>query len=232
LADAVKNNGAAQGTAETPAGKPKKEKKAKTPKPKREKKAKAPRQKRERGQKREKPEKGESRGKPKLVLAIVIIGLIAAAGAMYYFNILGLKTRVVGFFISQDTQYQDAIAAKADYETMKSELDERQLQLSEKEKQLAEDEASLQEREKKLREQETASSSTGTSQLSGETGEAQIVQVFEGMSNSAAAEILNRTTDNGWIANLLLQLDEKKAGKILAAMDVDKAVVITRLMSE
>lgn len=194
-------------------------------KPKKEKGAKSKRVKGEKGEKAPKGSKG------KLILAIVIIGLIGAAGAFYYFNLFDVKTKVINFFISQDTQYEDAIAAKTNYERLTAELDERQIELNEQQKQLDEDRQKLEDQQAAFRELQNRTNAQGSSTVEGSGGNS-VVEVLADMKVSAAAEILNRTMDNGWIADVLIQMDEAQAAKILAAMDVEKAVVITRLMSQ
>ena len=218
-------------------GKGKKAKKTKPPKS-----AKRPRNK-EKGARGKRPLKSnngegdtqngaESKGNAKKVVAIVIIGLIAAVGAMYYFNVFQLKTRVVNFFISQDSQYQAAVQAKADYETKRDELIERQLQLEEKEKQLFEKETQLSEQAVELNQQQRQQQGGNMGgQVSGNVSNSDIVAIFEGMSANAAASILNGTIDNAWIAELLSSMDVDKAAKILAKIDVEKAVIVARLMS-
>jgi flagellar motility protein MotE (MotC chaperone) len=111
-------------------------------------------------------------------------------------------------------------------------LNDRQLQLSEKEKQLRRKRTELDQREQEIKEQQQQEGGSLGAQVSGEATGTDIITIFDNMSVSAAAEILNNTTDNAWIADLLMSMDEEKAAKILAKIEVDKAVVITRLMSQ
>lgn len=205
----------------------KKGKKGKKPKKERVKKGK-----RGKGEPGEQEEKVRKRPKGKLILAIIIISLIGAAGAFYYFNLFEVKSKVINFFISQDTQYQDAIAAKSNYELLTAELEQRKIELNNQQKQLDEDILKLEEEKKAFNQQKNEENAQGGATTAGSGDGKSVVDVLAGMKASAAAEILNRTTDNGWIADVLKQMDEKTAGKILAAMDVEKAVVITRLMSQ
>ncbi|HBU12266.1 MAG TPA: hypothetical protein DEB31_05920 [Clostridiales bacterium] len=166
-----------------------------------------------------------------MVVAIIVVALIAVVGVMYYRNIFQLKSMVVGFFISQDAQYAEAIAAGEEYKVKMEELNQRQLELADKEKQLADKEADLLAAEEAAQSEQGDMSTSGT--VGGEAGQQQVVQMYESMSVENAATILNQTADNGWIANLLMQMeDQRKASRILAALDVDKAIAITQLMSE
>lgn len=216
--------------------KPPKAKKVKEPKPK-----KPPKEKKEK-QPREKAERGDRRRRPGVAVFLIILCLIGAVVGMYYFNLFDIKTKVIDFFISQDTQYKQAIDAREKYEGKEEALNQRQVELAEKEKELTEKETQLNEREQDIKDQEkelkTSSSSSGSgSRTAAGTApdgldQSQIALIMEGMKVDNAAAILNTITDNTWIAQLLGEMDEKRAGKILAAIDVEKAAVITRLMSD
>lgn len=183
------------------------------------------------------PEKGtaDAAGKPKkkkkvsgkAIFAIIIVLLIAGAGVSYYFNLLGVKDKVVGFFISQDQTYQNTLTQYNEqtqaYEAKQSELDTKQQQLDKKEQELTT-------REQALAQQE--STATGGATAAGSTKNASAVApMFEGMDAGAAAAIFNSTASDTWIAQVLAQMDQKKAAAILAQMDSAKASEVAKYIS-
>ncbi|WP_066683607.1 hypothetical protein [Christensenella intestinihominis] len=159
----------------------------------------------------------------KAVAAILIVVLIAGIGVFYYFNLLGLKTRVIDFFKGQDPAYQTAIeeynAEKEAYEQKKSELDAKEQALQQREQQLSEKEA-------EAAQGETATTGGGKSKSA-----KAVAPVFEQMDKAAAAEIFDNTTSDSWIAEVLGAIDEKKAAEILGAMDPAKASAVSQFMS-
>jgi len=179
--------------------------------------------------------KGSGKKRGKLVAVLVVIGLIAAAGACYYMNWFGVKDKVVGFFITQDEQYQNAMR---DFEAQKASYDQKEAEVAQLEQSLINKEQQLNQREAALdAAQEVASSETTTStQVSGEAGDIPekppLAVVYEKMQAEEAAAILNTVADNGWIANLFMQMDEKKVANIMALLDTEKAAIISRLMSD
>lgn len=178
---------------------------------------------------------GKKRGK--MVAIIIVVGLIAAAGACYYMNWFGVKDKVVGFFIAQDDQYQ---VAMNDFETQKAAYEQKEEEVAQLEQSLISKEQQLNQREAALdaaAEVASSSDTTSAAQVSGTAGDVTeekppLAVVYEKMNAEDAAGILNTVADNGWIANLFMQMDEKKVANIMALLDTDKAAIISRLMSD
>lgn len=158
----------------------------------------------------------------KVVVVCILVGLIAFAGVSYYFNLFGVKTKVIEFFRSQDPEYQTVVA---NYEEQKQAYEQKAAELGEKEKSLAAKEKQLQEKEQ----QSTATGSATSASAGGDISAA--AEIFENMDKNAAAEIFNNTTNDAWIARVLSTIDEKKAAQILGAMDPAKASIVSSYIS-
>lgn len=187
-----------------------------------------------------KNKKASGKKKGKAIGAIVLIALIALVGVAYYFNLLGLKTKVVDFFLMQDTEYSTRLeefeSGKQAMETQKAAYEQKLADLESKANSLATKEKQLNEREVALVEAEKGKAgNTGTqTNKDGETEvtASQLALVYEKMDSKDAATILNTVADNGWIAALFSQMNEKKVAGIMAALETEKAAIISRLMSE
>lgn len=157
----------------------------------------------------------------KAVAAILIVILVAGAFACYYFNLFGVKTKVIDFFKAQDPTYQTTID---EYNKKKNEYEQKQGELSAKEE-------SLKQREQQLNEKEAEQGTTATTGGSASKSIAAAAPVFEQMDKNAAAEIFNNTASDAWIAGILSAIDEKKAADILGAMDPARASSVSQYMS-
>lgn len=156
----------------------------------------------------------------KVVAICIIVGLIAFAGISYYFNLFGVKTKVIEFFRSEDPEYQTIVA---NYEEQRQAYEQKMAELDAKEKSLAS-------KEKQLQEQQSTATGSATSASAGGDASA-AAEIFENMDKNAAAEIFNNTTNDAWIAKVLSAIDEKKAAQILGAMDPAKASTVSSYIS-
>lgn len=165
--------------------------------------------------------------KGKAVVAIILIAIIALFGVSYYFNLMDTKTKIIQFFVNQDDTYKKAMAeAQAAGDTAA----QKQAELDTLTKQLDQRSADLDAREQALAGKETEAVSEQAAEEEKKAEMAKMVTIYEGMDAVVASGILSNYTDKQWIANLLMQMKEKKAAAILAAMDPKLAASLTALM--
>ncbi len=166
--------------------------------------------------------------KPKAVIAIIIIGLIAAVVAFYMLNpsFFPLKDYVVGFFISQDTTYQETMAG---LETEKTETEALRVELESQMQSIESEKTALEERTAELDAREEAqTSSTGVDGTQSQESAMTVAVLMENMTAAQAAGILNNMTSDLEIANILTHMEEQIAAEVLAAMKADKAASVAR----
>ncbi len=174
--------------------------------------------------------KGPSKKKRggKGVIAIILVILAVLAGMCYYFNILGMKTKVIAFFINQDEQYEQAMASQQAAEDL---LNQQQAEIEDQQAEIERRNVELNEREAAVSHQEGEAADEQAEAEEKQAGLEKMAKIYEGMDSAAAAGILGDFTDMQWIADLLSQMSEKKAAAILTAMDTKLAAEITLKMT-
>lgn len=171
------------------------------------------------------PAKKKKNGKA--AVAIVLVVIIALFGVSYYFNLLDTKTKIVQFFINQDDTYTKAMASQ---QAAVDELAVKQAELDTRTKELDQRSADLDVREEAVGSDESAAADEQTAADAKKAEMAKMVTIYEGMDAAVASGILSNYTNKQWIADLLMQMNEKKAAAILAAMDPKLAASLTALM--
>jgi flagellar motility protein MotE (MotC chaperone) len=171
------------------------------------------------------PEKKKVKGGA--VAAIVIVVLIALFGVSYYYNLMDTKTKIIQFFINQDDTYTKAMASQ---QALSDSIAQQQTDIESRSKELDQRSADLDTREQAVGDKESAAADRQTADEQKKAETAKMVTIYEGMDAAVASGILSNYTDKQWIADLLMQMNEKKAAAIMAAMDPQLAASITALM--
>lgn len=165
--------------------------------------------------------------KGKAAVAVILIALIALFGVSYYYNLMDTKTKIVQFFLNQDDTYSKAMA---EVQAANDTIAQKQAELDSQTKTLDQRSADLDAREAEISGEESKAADTQASADAKLAETAKMVTIYEGMDAAVASGILSNYTDKQWIADLLMQMNEKKAAAILAAMDPVFAATITALM--
>ena len=171
------------------------------------------------------PANKKKSGKP--AVAVILIAIIALFGVSYYFNLMDTKTKIIQFFINQDDTYTKAMASQ---QAAGEALAVKQDELDSLSKQLDQRSAELDAREDAISGDECTAADQQTAEDEKKAEMAKMVTIYEGMDAPVASGILSNYTNKQWIADLLMQMNEKKAAAILAAMDPKFAASITALM--
>lgn len=155
-----------------------------------------------------------------ICLLVILLGGIAAASTTGWIDLKGLIAQV----LPEQQEKGGQGGGKAES------LAEENKRLKERLKYL---EQQLQ-KERELRmslEERINSTKTGSEQEAKTTGYRALGEYYSGMKPTVAAAILGRL-DLAMVAEILRGMDEEDAGKILAAMEPERAAQLTEVMAE
>ena len=182
------------------------------------------------------PRKKKSNGRliAALISILLLVALLAGAVVCYLNDYFGMRSSIVAFFISQDTQYQERMAS----------LDQREAALLAKETALN-DMAAQQEKEAEKQQKtqekldaqqaelETANQDLASRMTAFDNNVAELdklVDTVSNMSPKAAAAMLESMTPIEDAANLLIRMESKDAAAILEEMTAEGARQMTSTM--
>lgn len=164
----------------------------------------------------QKPKKGVSIG---VILFVLLLLAVAVFGVLFYFDMFHLKGKVAKVF-GVDTYIEEQVKQeKEDLELATTKVETREKELDKREKDLAKKESDLDTRETKITERQ-GELDTLLQQLEGKkTDLGTIVEIFEKMDASAAADIISNLPTVETMIRVLGKMSPDKSAAILNRMD-------------
>ncbi|MGB7604244.1 MAG: hypothetical protein WBL93_02085 [Lutisporaceae bacterium] len=186
--------------------------------------------------------KGKKKNTFKLVLIIIFLTVIIAFGAIFMFNIGGLRQNIaksmsgipiIGKLVQPVIENKTTEEIEQEMKELeKKDLEIKQQQLNEKAKELDKKEKELQAKEQELATKE-ADINSQTLQLSEKiTSVQEQVEYFEKIETSKAVQILLSMNEKESVVQILRNMKKDKAAQILSIMDPLQAAQLLEDISQ
>lgn len=180
----------------------------------------------------------DTRGASWLIILVLLLFVVIAAGLLVFFNVGGIRDTVMGFLFSSkagsNQQSEESLKLQQELKALEDEKNrlkdfENQLntlksQLESRQQELEQRELKLQEREKEIDELQQKLSAQFENIKD-------IAKLYENMEGEQAASILSEMSDNQLVIQILKNMSEEKSAEILGLMDAKKAADLTRQMA-
>lgn len=190
---------------------------------------------------KEKKAKKEKKGKKEkkkggpggiIVLVILVILVVGGLAASVFFNLFGIRDKMIGFLVSFEPEYVHYTELLADVEAREAALTEQEELITADQEALTARSAALDEREAALLEEETRY----TPVLRGNLTESQLAdmktlgRIYSGMAPDNAANIILEMHTIADMAIIFFYMDAASAAAVMELLPTDTAAEVTTVM--
>ncbi len=174
-----------------------------------------------------------------VVFVIILIAVIAGAAACYWFNVFGVKTKVLTLMgkevpaegeVIEKTEEEIRAENEAYYAQLQAGIDTQKAELEQKEAELIAKENDINEREQRYLVDKAEFDSLYEAFEHRKADVKDVAKIYEQMDSSTAAEILTKYADMNEVARIVSNLTDSKAAEVLSEMDPKYASDLLRVI--
>lgn len=171
-----------------------------------------------------------------VVFIIILVIILATAGICYWFNLFGIKSRVLKLFGKEEvavemTEDEKRIENEKYFAELQAGIDTQKTQLDARAAELDARAAELNEREQKYIADKAEFDTLYEAFEKRKLDVKEAAKIYEQMESAAAADILVKYPDKNEVARIISNLTDAKAAEVLTEMDATYASDLLRVIN-
>lgn len=169
-----------------------------------------------------------------VVVIILLILALVGAGLCYWFNVFGIKNKVLTLMgkepVVEMTQEERFAQMQIEIDTQQAALDQQKAELEQQKAEVESKLADIKEREQKYLVDKAEFDSLYEAFEQRKMDVKDVAKIYEQMDAAVAAEILVKYADKNEVARIISNLTDTKAAEVLTEMDAKYASDLLRVI--
>ncbi|MCH5184802.1 MAG: hypothetical protein J1F64_01625 [Oscillospiraceae bacterium] len=183
-----------------------------------------------------KKEEPKRSGAGAAIFIIILVLAIIGAGLCYWFNVFGIKNRILVMMGKEPVQVEltedeKRIENEKYYAELQAEIDEQKAELEQKQAEIDGKLAEISEREQKYLVDKAEFDALYEAFERRQMDVKDVAKIYEQMEASVAADILVTYSDKNEVARIISNLTDSKAAEVLTEMDAKYASDLLRVIN-